>query len=128
MTDVEAIVTAYLTPEVADLAPVVGNTPENIDQSWVRVRHIGTSAVGNRDVDAFNSYHLQFDCYAGTPGPEGQGEASAIYRAVRAALTAMPEEVGEVTAVRFVNALRLPDNDLKPSRQRYILDARIFVK
>jgi hypothetical protein len=126
--DIEAIVTAYLKPEVSDLADVTGNTPENIDQAWVRVRHIGTSAAGNRDVDAFNSYHLQFDCYAGTPGPEGQGEASAIYRAVRAALTVMPEDVGEVTAVRFVNALRLPDDSLKPSRQRYILDARVFAK
>ena len=128
MIDIEAIVTAYLKLEVSDLADVTGNTPENIDQAWVRVRHIGTSAAGNRDVDFFNSYHLQFDCYAGTPGPEGQGEASAIYRAVRAALTAMTEDVDEVTAVRFVNALRLPDDSLKPSRQRYILDARIFAK
>jgi hypothetical protein len=126
--DIEAIVTAYLKPEVADLADVTGNTPENIDRAWVRVRHIGTAAAGNRDVDAFNAYHLQFDCYAGTPGPEGQGEASAIYRAVRAALTLMPEEVAGVTAVRFVNALRLPDESLKPPRQRYILDARVFVK
>ena len=128
MIDIEAVVTAYLTPEVADLAPVTGNTPENIDQSWVRVRHVGTTAAGNRDADVLNAYHLQFDCYAGTPGPEGQGEASAIYRAVRAALTAMPEDVASVNAVRFVNALRLPDDALKPARQRYILDARIWAK
>jgi hypothetical protein len=126
--DIEAIVTAYLTPEVADLAVVVGNTPEDIDQPWVRVRHIGTAAAGNRDADYFHSFHIQFDCYAGTPGPEGQGEASTLYRAVRTTLALMPEEVDEVTAVRFVNALRLPDDALKPSRQRYILDARVYAK
>lgn len=128
MIDIEAEVTAYLTPEIAPLAIVVGNTPENIDQSWVRVRQIGTSPAGNRDVDVLNSHHIQFDCYAATPGREGQGEAAAIYRAVRSALVEMPDEIGEVTAVRFTNALRMPDDSLKPPRQRFILDARIFAK
>lgn len=128
MIDIEAVVTTYLTPEVADLAPVVGNTPENVDQAWVRVRLLGTAQAGNRDVDIFHSHHIQFDCYAGTPGREGQSEASTLYRAVRAALVLMPEEVESIKAMRFTNALRIPDTDLRPPRQRFILDARIYAK
>lgn len=128
MIDIEAELTSYLTPEVAGLAIVVGNTPEDIDQAWVRVRLIGTQPAGNLDADVLNAHHVQFDCYAGTPGKEGQGEAVALYETVRAALIDFPDTVTAVTAVRFVNALRMPDESLKPPRQRFILDARIYAK
>jgi formylmethanofuran dehydrogenase subunit A len=126
--DLEAELTTYLTPLVSGLAIVVGNTPEDIDQAWVRVRMIGTQPAGNADADILKAHHVQFDCYAGTPGKEGQGEAVNLYESVRAALVGFPAAVADVSAVRFTNALRMPDESLRPPRQRFILDARIHVR
>jgi hypothetical protein len=125
--DAEALLTEYLKPIADQLdAVVVGEAPEDTAQAFVKLTQIDARNQGNPDVDRFTRFQVQLDCYASENGPVGQSEAAALYRAMRAALVELPEEGGEVTAVRFGSAIRMPDNDFKPARQRFIFDAHVY--
>jgi hypothetical protein len=125
--DAEALLTAYLKPFAENLsAVVVGEAPEDTAQAFVKLTQIEARNQGNPDVDRFTRFQIQIDCYASENGPEGQGEASELYRTMRAALVDLPAEEAEVTAVRFGSAIRMPDKDFKPARQRFIFDAHVY--
>lgn len=125
--NIEGLVFTYLNGQSlgCDITP---ETPDDQTAAWIKVTLLGTRIEGNSNADVFHDYHVQFDCYAGIDGPEGQSEAEDYYQLLRAALTDWPAVGGEVTAVRFTNAMRLPDPSFKPSRQRYILDAHFFAR
>lgn len=126
--DVERVVIAYLKAEGLG-AVIVGETPANTDQQWVKVTQIGDRPVSGQDSDHFNATHLQLDCYASEGGPQFTGEASGLYRAVRSSLLAMPNASHSgmsVTAVRFGSGFRLPDDSFDKPRQRFILDAFVY--
>lgn len=128
--DVEALVTSHLKAQssISALgARIVGETPGDTSEPWVRVTQFDAPAVGASRTDHLIEWFGQFDCYAGSGG---QGEASALTRTVREALRLMPDashEGGVVTGVRFVSCPRLPDQDFEPARQRFSLSAVIWV-
>ena len=125
----EKVLRTYLGSLDLDAAVVVGETPKNIKQAWVKITQLDDRAVGVIDADHFHNHHVQLDCYASQDGSAGQGEAQALYAEVRAALVAMPaaeHDEATVTAVRFGACPRVPDSAFNPARQRYVIDAHIY--
>ncbi len=125
--DIEAALTTYLKnrPSLDELsARVVATTPSNTEAPWVRIIQLDAKAVGG--LEHLVDWLVQLDCYAGSGG---QKEASALTRAVRSELAAMPE-VGAtglvVTCVRFLSCPRIEDTDFEPARQRFSLTTAIW--
>lgn len=132
LLNAEAIVGSYLRDH-ADLkaleARVLGQTPSTTDKPWVRItQHHASNATGTRKVEHLVAYWLQLDCYAGAKG--GQAEAVALNAAVRAALvaiTAASLEGAVATDVEFLSNPRIPDDAIEPARERFVLDAEIYL-
>lgn len=125
--DAEKVVSGYLRAHddiVALDGRVVATTPSEksggIARPWIRVTQLDDRAVNDSRSDHLIEFMLQLDIYAGSTG--GQPEASLLNRTVRQALRDMPGEHDDavVTGVRFVSALRLPDSDIEPARERYV--------
>jgi hypothetical protein len=132
LLNAEAIVGSYLR-EHADLkalkARVLGQTPSTTDKPWVRITQQDLRNVtGTRKAEHLVAYWLQLDCYAGAKG--GQPEAQALNAAVRAALVAITDAslAGAVaTDVEFLSNPRIADDDFEPARERFVLDAEIYM-
>lgn len=128
MIDIEALLTAYLKSQTGER--IVGETPDTTSKAWVKVALLDTYDR-TRPADHLNRFFVQLDCYAGTPGPAGQGEAQSIAAKVRGLLLAMPGKQftgAVVTNVEVRGPRRIPDVDAgKPARQRYILEVDIDV-
>lgn len=135
LLDAVAIVGDYLreNPLVSGIAGkrVSHRSPDeqDRDEAWVRITLLDASnETGTRQVEHLVSYYLQIDCYAGVDNRST--EAFDLVAAVRGALVAMPRESLEgavVTDVAFASMPSQPDGDLKPARERQILDAEIFM-
>lgn len=112
---------------------VVGKTPSNTDDSWVRLVQIDAREVDGARHDHLVEVLVQLDCYAGTEG--GQPEATALGRAVRAALKDLPNNAHEgatITGSAIRRHQRLPDAQLQDavtggSRERVILTAVVWM-
>lgn len=129
--DVERIVSDALRadPAVAAIVGrrVVGKTPADTRQPWVRVTALDDAAT-DPDTEHLLGVLLQLDCYAGEDG--GQPEAAALSRAVRYALRDLPhsEAAGAVvTAVRNQRGARIPDTTEEPARERWIREAVVYI-
>lgn len=129
----EAIVAAYLRSQtsIEDLeASVLGKTPDSTAKPWVRVTLIDDANYsGTRRAEYLMGYYLQLDCYAGADG--GQPEAWALAKAVRSALVAAPDadvDGAVVTDVDVLTMPRLPDPEIQPTRDRYIIDAMVTMR
>lgn len=127
MIDIESLLTTYLKAETGER--IVGETPSTTTEPWVKITLLDTYDR-TRPVDRLNRFVVQLDCYAGTNGPAGQGEAQGIASTVREFLLTMPGE--EFTDVVVTNAIvrgprRIPDMEFKPARQRYIVEAELDV-
>ena len=83
MIDIEKVLTAYLKTETGER--IVGETPTSTGSPWVKVTLLDTDDR-SRPTDRLLRHFVQFDCYAGSDGPSGQGEAQALCDQVRAAL------------------------------------------
>jgi len=108
---------------------VVPETPDDTSDAWVKVSLVNIRQVSAPDADYFNAYFLQLDCYPSGDGVEYQEEAFDLCNEVRALLTLMPaaeHDEAVVTAVRFGNSRRLPDQEFKPPRHRYFLEAYVY--
>lgn len=108
-------------------ARVVGKTPKQTTQPWVRVTLIDAQGDRRSRADHLIDFLLQCDCYAGTEG--GQPEADRLALAVRAALhDDLPGERGDavVTAVLITGHGDRLDTDFEPARPRVIVDASVF--
>ena len=125
--NIEGLVFTYLNSLSLGIA-ITPETPDDQTQPWIKVTMLGTRTAGNQNADYFHDFHVQFDVYAGTDGPEGQPEAEGYHQDLRDALTAWPQLDQGVSAVRFTNAMRLPDPAFKPSRQRYMLDTHLYAR
>lgn len=132
LVNAEAVVGAYLRthPAVVALeARVLGETPDSTDKPWVQVTLINPSnETRNRQVEWLVGYYLQLDCYAGKDG--GQSEAYSLASAVRSALVAITTvELDDAVAtdVEFLTMPRIPDTEFEPARQRYVLDAIVYM-
>lgn len=127
MIDIEALLTTYLKAETGER--IVGETPAAIDEPWVKLTLLDV-LDRTRPTDHLLRYPVQLDCYAGTPGPTGQGEAFDIASAIRGFLLDMKGETFSdcvVTNVEVRGPRRIVDTALTPPRQRYILEAEIDV-
>jgi hypothetical protein len=133
LLDMSAIVCDYLREQAAVQAlvgdRVATRSPDDFEKPWVRVTMLDPqNATGNSQVEWLVSYYLQIDCYAGAPNLFHE-EAFDLARAVRVALTALLDvdlEDAVVTAIGFASMPSQPDTDLKPARERVILDAELW--
>lgn len=126
MIDCELVTTTYLDGQLS--TQVVPEAPDDTSEAWVQVYQMDSGQVSAKDVDHFNVYYLQIDCYPSGDGIEHQEEAADLRTAVCSALTAMPAAThtgAVITAVRFTTR-RLPDTEFKPPRQRYIVSASVY--
>lgn len=129
--DIEAIVTAYLAadPGVSTITEdILDTTPDSTASPWVRITQLDASPFPGDVADHAIEGYLQFDCYAGS-GDEGHAEAAALYRAVRAALRDihLASHTGAVVnGARIRGAARIPDIDLEPARERFVLTASVY--
>lgn len=108
-------------------ARIVGTTPRDTDQPWVRITLLGDPSVDD-PADHLVAGYLQLDCYAGRDG--GQAEADMLRRTVRAALgdIATASHVDAVvTGATVGGTLRLPDQDFEPARERYVVSATVWL-
>lgn len=133
LLNAEAIVGSYLRDH-ADVkalgARVVGEPPGDgeRDTLWVQiVQQDASNRTRINRVEHLVAYWLQLDCYAGASG--GQAEARSLMATVRAALVTLPSATLEdavVTDVEILSNPRIPDRDMEPARQRYIIDAEVY--
>lgn len=135
LLDAVAIVGDYLREHplvselVADRVSHKSPDEESRDEPWVRITQLdATNETGNRQVEHLVSYYLQIDCYAGADNR--YAEAFDLVAGVRAALVAITQaelEGAVATDVGFASMPSQPDVDLKPARERQILDAEVFM-
>lgn len=126
IADIEKIVAGYLrdAPELG--SRVVGKTPSDLTDSWVRLTVINAPQDARSQADHLITFNLQLDCYAGSSG--GQPEASLLARTVRELLIAIPGTYEEtvVSGARITSMARIPDTGLEPARERFILTATVW--
>ena len=126
IVDGPAIVHAHLTAESA-ITTIVGDrvtdiTPEDVSHPWVKVQLIQAPQADNVPFDYLVPFTFQIDCYAGKG--QAQTEANLLGRIVRASLNEMPHTThtdAVVTQVRHISFRFMPDTDLEPARDRYVL-------
>lgn len=126
IVDGPAIVHAHLAAETA-ITSIVGEritdiTPDSLDKAWVKVQLLQAPQADNVPFDYLVPFTFQFDCYAGRN--ETQVEANLLGRIVRASLNEMPHTThtdAVVTQVRHLSFRPIPDVDLEPARDRYVL-------
>jgi len=135
LLDAVAIIGDFLRDQTS-VSDIVGErvshkSPRDGDygEPWVRITQLDASnETGSRQVEHLVAYYLQLDLYAGAANR--YAEAFDLAKAVRGALTgitkaALAEAVA--TDVGFASMPSVPDTDLKPARERVILDAEIFM-
>jgi len=133
LLDAVAIVGGYLRglKPISDLVGerVSHKSPEDFGEPWVRITQLDArNETPTRKVEHLVSYYLQIDCYAGDDNRFA--EASDLAIAVRGALVAITAaDLAEAVAtdVGFMSMPSVPDTDLKPARERFILDAEVFM-
>ena len=130
LPDLEQIVVAHLraTSAVTALTSNVGTrTPPSTDLPWVKASLIHAQPDPSSPALHFASVLVQLDCYGGANRELAQGQASTLARTVQAALNDMPgSHTGAVvTAVKTSGPRRIPDVDMKPARERYIVTADV---
>lgn len=127
LPDVELIVGKYLRSH-PDISVKVGSRlPANFADAWVKFTQLNATNHPTSPVEHLVIYDMQFDCY-GSSGSNSQTEASALARAVRAALVDLPnQDLDDVVVTQAVvtSHIRLPDQAFEPYRERYIVDCEI---
>lgn len=130
--DVEKLTGEYLRDDASVTAlvgdRVGGRHPRSLQDPWVKVVQIGDTVIGNSPVHLV-AVNLQIDCYGSEDEYAAHGEASELGRTVRAVLAEMPEETfngAVVSDVKFGPLSRVPDTDLEPARERFILSATVY--
>lgn len=131
--DVEQLVGDWLRASLGIMAivgtRVVGRTPQDTTEPWVRVSLLDDRPAGNsRGLHLINAL-VQIDCYAGaTERGYAQEDAFDLARLVRGRLNDMPGTHGAdvVTTVREPGIARMPDTDLAPARERYVVTATVY--
>jgi len=124
MIDIEKLLTEYLKDETEHR--IVGEVPASTGTAWVKVVLLDTDDR-TRPTDYLLRYFVQLDCYAGKDG--GQGEAQGVAADVRAAIMDLPQADVDatVTCVIMRGPRRVPDTAFETARQRYVLEAELYV-
>lgn len=129
LVNIEALTATYLRDLNIRARATAPDQDHRVDP-WVEITLINAPSPEDVPVDWLVDYMLDFGCYAGEEGNAGAGQpgAHALVHEVRAALSVLPNTVNEygvVTAVKMLAMPRVPDNDMEPARERYVLTARI---
>lgn len=131
--DTEKIVGDYLRAEsdITDLVGerVSGKHPRNTSTPWVKLTQIGDTAITSRPLHLYE-VRLQFDCYGGDDEATAHEEASEIARTVRQVLSEAPDSThtgAVISHVSFGPMSRVPDTGFEPDRERFVLDANVFI-
>jgi len=126
IVDGPAIVRAHLAAESA-VTSIVGTritdrTPDSVTNPWVALQLIQAPQADNIPFDYLVPFTFQIDAYAGKG--QSQAQANLLGRVLRASLNEMPfttHSGAVVTQVRHLSFRYLPDTDLDPARDRYVL-------
>ena len=126
LPDIEILVVAHLrnTQSVIDLTTRIGTrTPSSLAGQFVKV-----TVLDDQQTPGSKALHLvdclvQIDCYGSSNRDSAHAEASLLARTVREAVIAMPSasHTGAVVSSARASSRRLPDTDLEPARERYIV-------
>ncbi len=128
--DPEAVLIAYLrdSEDVALITEeVLGDTPTNISEPWVRVTMFDEASTHGRAVRHLLEVQFQIDCYAGKRG--GQELASDLSAAIVDAIEAMPEATFEDAVVTATQSRRRRNDDssFKPPMHCYAVTATVWI-
>lgn len=125
--DAEAVANAYLA-EVLDIDRIVTSTPNNLAAPWVRTTLINGPKEAKSTPAHLMIFHLQFDCYAGE-GRNKRAEASNLARGLWDALEGIAGVRSGVTVngAQLIDIKPLPDDSIEPSRERFIVEANVFM-
>lgn len=124
--DIEKIVSAHLRGDTGER--IVGKTPENTDDAWVRLTLLDARAVDGARHEHLIEALVQLDCYASEDG--GQPEANTLGRTIRASLVDAPNQTHEgatISGVEIRSHRRSPDATFSPSRERIILTSLVWL-
>jgi hypothetical protein len=128
IADCEAVIGDHLRSALSVLAvPVVGRTPNDTDEPWVRVTLLDAPSEGS-EADHLVGAYVQLDCFAGRDG--GQEEASLIARTVREALrtiAAASHSGATVNGSVIDGYARIPDTEFEPARERFTVTATVYL-
>ena len=126
--DADQIITAYLNANLAEA--VVGRTPSNTVNPWVRLAVLDDPDVSGGIVDKSLECYVQIDCYAGQGG--GQAVAKTLSMAVRQLLHATNERAvsagGGYIYAAEVSFGHAPDQTFEPSMEGYRGVGRVWVR
>lgn len=122
----ERIVGDYLRANMD--ARVVGKTPSDIEDPWLRVTLLDDSSTDGGVTDHLIEALLQIDVYAGRQG--NQGTADDLRREARAYLQQinLADHDGAVVTGSRVSSARVPDPSIEGEMERYILTATVWMR
>ena len=130
LPDTEVLVVAHLraTDAVMALTQRVGTkTPVSLDGQFAKVTLLDEGQ--NRRSSALHVVHplMQIDCYGSSNRDSAHAEASLLARTIREAIVAMPNasHSGAVVTAARATQRRLPDTELEPARERYIVTCEL---
>ncbi|MDP2710790.1 MAG: hypothetical protein Q8O56_06190 [Solirubrobacteraceae bacterium] len=132
MTDIEAVIGDYLRSH-PDITAIVGSrvgarTPHDLSEPWIRFALL-TESTSSRPLHRTTAT-LQLDCYAGSDETIARGQAARLARATRTALEELATAAvasAVISAVSHLALRPLPDDDLKPPRERFILTEEVIL-
>lgn len=115
----DKILTAYLNAQIAER--VVGKTPSQIQDPWVRVTVIDDPSIHGGIVDHSIEAYVQIDCFAGKDGNQGTAkELSLEVRQVLHATNETPVSAGGGYIVGAnVSFSRADDPTFEPAMEGY---------
>lgn len=119
------------SPEVtAIVGQQVGTrTPRTLNDPWVTVRLIDDLPAPRSSALHLVSALVQIDCYAGAERNSAQAEASLLARTCRSVLHDLAyglQTAGPVVSKVKAGGIRaLPDTDLEPPRERYLVEVEV---
>lgn len=125
--DAETIIAAYLNTNLDER--VVGTTPQNIHDPWVRLTLIDDPSIHGGIVDKAIEALVQIDCFAGKGGT--QADAKDLSLEVRSLLHATNENPvsaggGWIYGAR-VSFARQPDQSFERAMERYVATATVWM-
>lgn len=126
LPDVEVLVVAHLraTQAVIDLTTRIGTrTPSTLAGQFVKVQVLDEQQDTSSPALHLIRALVQIDCYGSSNRDSAHAEASLLARTIREAVHAMPAatHTGAVVNAARASSRRLPDTDLEPARERYVL-------
>lgn len=130
LPDTEVLVVAHLraTDAVMALTQRVGTkTPVSLDGQFAKVTLLDEGM--HRGSRALHVVHplVQIDCYGSSNRDSAHAEASLLARTIREAIVAMAaaSHSGAVVTAARATQRRLPDSELDPPRERYIVTCEL---